>query len=167
MLLAVGINVGVIAGDIIEQHRRPFLAHYERGRYVPLIELSRRMDGVVGERDLVIAQEDRVVSYFGRRKTLPPITARRWEAPDAEVRAYRDELSAAGQVFVLLPGDKVEQLIRQWDVEVDPVPVLSAEGPLMRSNKTARYSLHRATIPPAGPPAPDQAAGAAAAAPAR
>jgi hypothetical protein len=148
MLLAVGINAGVIAGDLREQHQKPFLLYHEHGKYEPLIRLAREMGSVVGERDVVIAQEDRVVSYYGRRKTLPPITARRWAPREAEVAAYREELSAAEHVFVLLPGEKVEQLVREWRIEVDPAPVLETSGPLTKGpKKEVRYALYRAKIP--------------------
>jgi hypothetical protein len=151
VVLTSGLNAAICVGDVIEQHRKPFLAYYEGGRYVPLIDLSRAMAGTVGEEDVVIAQEDRVVSYYSRRKTLPPITARRWAAAPAELSAFRAALEAAPQVFVLLPGEKVEALIEQWSIEVDPVPVLEAKGELTKHGKEVRYALHRVRIPAAAP----------------
>jgi hypothetical protein len=154
MLLVVGINAGVIAGDIHEQHQKPFLAYYDHGKYEPLIRLAREMESVVGERDVVIAQEDRILSYYSRRKTLPPITARRWAPPEAEVNAFRDELSAAEHLFVLLPGEKVEQLVREWRIEVEPSPVVSASGPLTKGpKKEVHYALYRAKLPTTRPAA--------------
>jgi hypothetical protein len=154
MLLAVAVNAGVIAGDVREQHQKPFLLYHEHGKYEPLIRLARDAGSVVGERDVVIAQEDRVVSYYSRRKTLPPITARRWAPRPEEVAAFRGELAAAEHVFVLLPGEKVEQLVNEWKIGVDPVPVLTASGPLTKGNrKEVSYALYRASLPPAPPSA--------------
>ncbi len=139
-------NAAIVLSDIGEQHRRPFLAHYERGRYVPLIELAKEMPAVVGERDVVIAAEDRVVSYFSRRKTLPPITARRWPPGEAEQRAYRDELVAAETLWVLLPGENVESLIAQLGLTLEPTPTLRKE------TRRGALELRRATFGPATSP---------------
>jgi hypothetical protein len=54
---------------------------------------------------------------------------------------------------MLLPGEKVEQLVREWKIEVDSVPVLEASGPLTKGpKKDVRYALYRAKLPPAPPP---------------
>ena len=129
-------NVLIIFGDIYEQHRRPFLVHFERGLYQSMSDLARRMPEVVGERDLVVAEQDRVLSYFSRRKCIAPITARNWPAGEAEWRAYREELQSAEYLYVVLPGRPMDELIRQLQLEVEPSPVLT-EG---------KWSLHRARL---------------------
>lgn len=130
-------NVFIIFGDIHQQHRRPFLVHVERGLYQVLTDLARRMPEAIGERDLVIAEQDRALSYFSRRKCIPPITARRWPAGEAEWHAYRDELQSAEKLYVVLPGRAMNELIRQLPLEVEPSPLLT-EG---------KWSLHRARLP--------------------
>jgi 4-amino-4-deoxy-L-arabinose transferase-like glycosyltransferase len=136
LVLADGINFFVIIGDVIEQHRRPFLAHFERGLYQQLSDLARRLPEAVSERDVVIAEQDRVLSYFSRRKCLPPLTARRWPAGEAEWRQFRSQLETADHVYVVLPGRHTEELITKMPLEVEQSPVLT-EG---------KWTVHRARV---------------------
>ena len=129
-------NVFIIFGDIHEQHRRPFLARYERGLYQQMKDLAARLPEAVGDRDVVVAEQDRVLSYFSRRKCLPPLTARRWPAGEAEWRQYRRQLEAAQSLFLVLPGRATEELIRQLPLEVEHPPVIT-EG---------KWSVHRARL---------------------
>ena len=132
--LASVVNFVVILGDVIKQHRRPFLAHYERGLYQQLSDLALRLPEVVSERDVVIAEQDRVLSYFSRRTCVAPLTARRWPAGDAEWRQFRARLEAADNVYVVLPGRHTEELVTKMPLEVEPSPVM-IEG---------KWSVHRA-----------------------
>jgi hypothetical protein len=128
--------VFIILGDIAEQHRRPFLAHYDKGQYQSLIELARQVPSVVGEGDVIIAQQDRALSYFSRRRCMPALTARRWPATDAEWQAYRARLEAATTLYVVLPGPYVEELMQRLPLEVEQQPLMTA----------GRWSLHRARL---------------------
>jgi hypothetical protein len=139
LLLAAGINFFVILGDIGEQHRRPFLPRYERGLYQTLVDVARRMPEVVGEQDLVVAEQDRVLSYFSRRRCMPPLTARRWPAGPEEWEAYRAQLRAARNLFIVLPGRHAEELVQQLPLEVEG-QALVTEG---------KWSVHRARLLPA------------------
>jgi 4-amino-4-deoxy-L-arabinose transferase-like glycosyltransferase len=134
--LASVINFFVIIGDVVEQHRRPFLAHFERGLYRQLSDAARRLPEVVSERDLVVADQDRVLSYFSRRKCLAPLTARRWPAGEAEWRQFRAQLEAADHVYVVLPGRHTEELVTKMPLEVEQPPVLT-EG---------KWLVHRARV---------------------
>jgi hypothetical protein len=132
--LASVINFIVILGDVIGQRRRPFLAHYERGLYQELSDLARRLPEVVSERDVVIADQDRVLSYFSRRTCVPSLTARRWPAGEAEWRQFRARLDAADGLYVVLPGRRTEELITTMPLEVEQPPVMTQGG----------WSVHRA-----------------------
>ena len=136
LVLAAGINFFVIIGDVIEQHRRPFLAHYERGLYQQLSDLARRLPQVVGEGDVVIAEQDRVLSYFSRRKCLPPLTARRWPAGETEWRVFRAQLDSADHVYVVLPGRHTEELVTKMPLAVEQPPVMTG----------GKWSVHRARV---------------------
>jgi hypothetical protein len=136
VILMLVPNVGIIVGDIIQQHRSPFLEHYDRGQYARLKELAVQVQREVGERDVIIAEQDRALSYFSRRRCVPPLTARRWPATEAEWEAYRTRLASADNLFVVLPGKHVEELAKQLPMEIDSRSIATA----------GKWSLHRAKL---------------------
>ena len=132
-------NVGIIVGDIMQQHRSPFLEKYDHGQYARLKDLAAQVQREVGERDVIIAEQDRALSYFSRRRCVPPLTARRWPATEAEWESYRTLLASADNLFVVLPGKHVEELARQLPMTIDTNVIATAGDPV-------RWSLHRAKL---------------------
>ena len=134
--LLLVLNVPMITAEIVTQRRRPFLERYEDGRYAQLIRLGDAMKSTTDQRDVVIAAEDRAITYFTGLRGLPGVK-RRWDPHPHEVEQYRKKLEAADEVFVVLPGDRVEDTVQRLSLELSP-PIVT-EG---------RWTLHRAQLPP-------------------
>jgi hypothetical protein len=101
VVLWMAPNVIRTAGFVVEQRRRPFLATYERGRYVAMKDLAGRLPSVLKDGDIVIASQGPVLCYFSG---LPVMDSKElWRATDAEPKRVARFLSGYDNVYVLMP----------------------------------------------------------------
>ena len=67
LLLVVGNNIARIVPIIIEQRATPFIEHYRRGEYVPMIALAEQIRQNVPPDGDVLGPSGSVLSYFSGR----------------------------------------------------------------------------------------------------
>jgi hypothetical protein len=116
-LVIVGLlvvpNVVYIVKFILEQRRTPFLATFDKGEKLRTIAMAKRLHDAVPPQATVIADLGRELSYYSRRKVDAPITAQRMPPTDADFERERDKLAADPDIYVILPGENTEALLRR------------------------------------------------------
>ncbi len=115
LLLLVGPNAVKTGKFIFEQHRTPFYAYYQGGRYASQIELGRVLNQSVDQDTLVLAQFGSELAFLSDRRvfTAAELAKHRTEAQ------IRQRLMTEPEIFVIQPTDA---LLSQW-VESIPLPL--------------------------------------------
>jgi len=143
IVILVGPNAAKTGTFIFRQHRQPFYAHYQDGRYVPQIELGQALNRLVPEDALVLAQYARELSFLSDRRVYTASELARHKT-DSQIR---QRLAGESEIFVVQPSPS-DLLLGQW-IESIPLPL----GPPMFSIATEPSGPHW-TIHPVLEPVP-------------
>jgi len=117
MLLGWAVpNMVRIGGFIVQQHRSPFLEHYENGYYPPLIDLGKRMQSIVGAHDLVLAEDASELTYFSQRLVLGPNSLIVYRGKRHQIIA---RLRRARRLWIVQPaGARLQKKLERLPVSV-------------------------------------------------
>lgn len=135
-----GTNIARIGEMVVEQHRSPFLAHFQSGRFASLGPLARLLDANIDPGGWVI-----VPPKLGRILTFRS----RCYATNTPERMSIDQ--KIGPVFVLMPaGDHALAWIRESGMSIGP-----QIGPTVQTAADPEpYFLHRLVRVTNNPPVP-------------
>lgn len=135
LLALVGVNAGRSVSLTVEQHSKPFLDGYRRGKYALVPELTTLLKSQTPEQAWVMVPErqlGRILTYTSGRYAVEPGPVTQLN-PDTQV------------VYVLEP---LEDDARQW-MRTLRMGVGEPVGPPVRGRRGKEWQLHRATrLPP-------------------
>ncbi len=152
LVLWIVPNLVRVADVVHDQRRRPFLEHFDGGRFVALKELGKVIAEHVGEDDLVIGMEGQVLSWYSHRAVMDPKQLRmtagldKWQLSEV-LRHYP-------RLFMIEPYNTGPNQVMQR-LPVDCGPAIAS---VSRGEMRAPYTLHEARLrdkfrqaPPAKP----------------
>ncbi len=127
LVIWFGPNLIRVGAFIAEQRSRPFLVHYDEGRYAGLKLVAEELSMVAGEKDTIIADDSPQLTYFTGLPVFGPDKLPAF-GPARELTLKR--LRSAGKVVLVSPvGEKLSERItslRLWEERVlkeVPTPV--------------------------------------------
>lgn len=100
-LLAIWVVPNLVAvGKLTWEQRQPaFWAHYEDGKYQPLIAMGNAIQSHVGLKDAVIGDDANELTYLSSRRVFGPLSLRRRTDRNRTLEQFKN----AGQLWVILP----------------------------------------------------------------
>ena len=111
----------------------------------PLVEMGREIAATVGERDIVLAEPARELTYFSRRKVLSPPRSLRQPPTEEQEQLFNRELLAAPQLFAVMPEERREQhvkeLVERLGMGLGPA-VATIEQPPVKGRKRPPMTLN-------------------------
>lgn len=152
------VNAAHVLRSVYYQHRRPFLTHYMDGKHLGTTELAAKMQDVVGDDDVVLADSHRVLSYFSGGKRVLELPKYKQGPPSPEILAAFDaKVRQAKTVYVVLPAHgRLQQHMARLGIAAG-APVLTATNYTM--NRAVKASTTQPSILPIQPkktPTPDK-----------
>jgi hypothetical protein len=118
LVLLLVPNLVKVVRHVVMQRRTPFYEHLAKGRVLRVMEAAKQINAVARPDDLIIADDDRELSYFSDRRVIAPVFSRRIPPSPREMDAYRAQLAAAPRLLIVLPGEQTQRVIEAFNLRV-------------------------------------------------
>lgn len=122
----------------------------------PLVEMGRLIAEHVGERDIVLAEPARELTYFSRRKVLSPPRGLRQPPTELQEELFDGMLMAAPRLYAVTPEERnvhhVQALVERLDMKLGPA-VATVEQPPVKKRPRPPMKLSLLVPRPAAAPA--------------